>query len=818
MDRYLCVHGHFYQPPRENPWLLEIEQQDAAYPFHDWNERITAECYAPNAVSRILDEERRIVAIRNNYARMSFNFGPTLLSWLQRKQPKVYQAILSADRQSQERFSGHGSAIAQVYNHMIMPLANARDRKTQVVWGIADFEHRFGRKPEGMWLAETAVDAESLAVLAEHGIKFTILAPHQARGVREVGARLWRNVENGTIDTRKPYLAKLRDGLEIAIFFYDGPTSRAVAFESLLQKGETFAHRLLAGFEDSRQSPQLVHIATDGETFGHHHVHGDMALAYGLHYVESKGLAKLTNYGEFLEVCPPKEEVEIVDNTSWSCAHGIERWRSDCGCSTGGLGSWNQAWRKPLRSAFDWLRDTLVDRYADRAGRHLKDPWAARDAAIALELEPTAESLDRFLARHQKEPLDDQERATVLKLLELQRNAMLMYTSCAWFFNDLSGIETVQCLQYAGRALQLGEELFGPGLEEPLLHSLELAKSNQPEQGDGRSLWTKMVKPAMVDLEKVAAHFVVVSMFEPPARHNKSYGYTIHLDDWKALEAGKSKMVMGKALVTNERTKESARLAFWAIHFGDHNLHAGVRSTPSETDWQQITLEGTAAFQRADFPALIRLADRHFGEVGYSLKSLFRDEQNKVLDRILGATLREVEDTYRHLHEHHAPLIRYLADLTIPQPKAFAVLAEFVLNHSLRRAIENIELDVRKLQSMLEEAKRQHVGLDGKGLGHAFSHALERLALRVQMTPSDLPSLQRLHAAVALVPTLPFDVNLWKVQNFYAELVHTAQLEIRRRAVQGSAVAAEWCDTFDKLGQLLKVCLEAPDKIVETVS
>ena len=816
MDRYLCVHGHFYQPPRDNPWLFEIEQQDSAYPFHDWNERITAECYAPNAVSRILDEERHIVAIRNNYARMSFNFGPTLLAWLQRKQPKVYQAILAADKQSKERFAGHGSAIAQVYNHMILPLANARDRKTQVEWGIADFEQRFGRQPEGMWLAETAVDRESLAVLAEHGIRFTILAPHQASGVREIGTRLWRSVENGHIDTRKPYVAKLRDGLEIAVFFYDGPTSRAVAFENLLQKGETFAHRLLTGFEDNRQGPQMVHIATDGETFGHHHAHGDMALAYGLHYVEAKGLAKLTNYGEFLDICSPTEEVEILDNTSWSCAHGVERWRSDCGCSTGGLGSWNQRWRAPLRDALDWLRDTLAERYEERAGLHLKDPWAARDAAISLDLDPSTEALERFLSRHQREPLDDQERATVLKLLELQRNAQLMYTSCAWFFNDISGIETVQCLQYAGRALQLGEELFGAGLEEPLLRRLELAKSNLPEEGDGRTLWTRCVKPAMVDLEKVVAHFVVVAMFEPPARHNKSYGYAILLDDWKALEAGKSKMVMGKALVTHERTKESARLAFWAIHFGDHNLHASVRTAPNESDWALISAEGTAAFQSADFPALIRLADRHFGERGFSLKSLFRDEQKKVLDRILGATLREVEDTYRHLHEHHAPLIRYLADLAIPQPQAFAVLAEFVLNHGLRRAIESHEIDLARIQTLLEETERQHVILDGEGLGHAFALALERLALRVQMTPSDLPALQRLRAAVNLVPTLPFEVNLWKVQNLYAELVHTAQMEIRRRAVQGSSVAAEWCDSFDRLGELLRVRIESQGHFAET--
>ena len=429
MNRYVCVHGHFYQPPRENPWLHEIERQESAYPFHDWNERITAECYAPNAVSRILDDERHIVAIRNNYVRMSFNYGPTLLSWLQKKQPKVYQAILRADQQSIERCSGHGSALAQVYNHVILPLANARDQRTQVRWGIADFEHRFGRRPEGMWLAETAVDLESLAVLAEHGIRFTVLAPHQAGRVRGIGGAAWRGVEVGRVDTRRPYRVELRDGLEIAVFFYDGQLSRAVAFDKLLENGEQFAKALLGGFEDGREGPQLVNLATDGETFGHHHPHGDMALAFCLDHIESKGLAKLTNYGEFLALHPPTHEVELVPNTSWSCSHGIERWRSDCGCHTGSEPGWNQRWRAPLREALDWLRDALAARCEQRLALHVHDPWAVRDAAIALDLDASQQAQDRFFEAHAREALDEQERATVLKLLELQRHAMLMYLS-----------------------------------------------------------------------------------------------------------------------------------------------------------------------------------------------------------------------------------------------------------------------------------------------------------------------------------------------------------------------------------------------------
>ncbi|HYE72224.1 MAG TPA: glycoside hydrolase, partial [Blastocatellia bacterium] len=322
MNRYVCIHGHFYQPPRENPWLEAIELQDSAYPYHDWNERITGECYAPNAASRLLDGEDRITEIVNNYARISFNFGPTLLTWMEKHAPETYQALLEADRESRKLFSGHGSAIAQVYNHIIMPLANERDKITQIIWGMRDFTARFGRQPEGMWLAETAVDIPTLELLAAHGIKFTILAARQAGRVRPVNSEHWVDVSNGRVDPKMPYLCRLPSGSTISLFLYDGPISQSIAFEGLLMNGEILANRLLGAFTEQTQS-QLVHIATDGETYGHHHRYGDMALAYCLRFLESHGLAKITIYGEYLEKFPPTHEVEILENTSWSCAHGI---------------------------------------------------------------------------------------------------------------------------------------------------------------------------------------------------------------------------------------------------------------------------------------------------------------------------------------------------------------------------------------------------------------------------------------------------------------------------------------------------------------
>jgi alpha-amylase/alpha-mannosidase (GH57 family) len=457
----------------------------------------------PNASSRILDGEGYISRIVNNYARMSFNFGPTLLTWMESSSPDVYRAIIAADRQSRESYSGHGSALAQAYSHMILPLANHQDRYTQVSWGIRDFERRFGRRPEGMWLPETAVDLETLDILAELGIKFTILAPHQAGKVRRLGASTWKDVRGGSIDTRQAYLVNLPSGRSINLYFYDKAIAGEVSFSDLLKSGDNFAGRLVGAFSGKSRHPQLVHIATDGETYGHHHRFGDMALAYALDHIESNHLAKLTDYGEFLEKYPPIYEVEIVEKTSWSCGHGIDRWWSDCGDATGSGNhpDWNQKWRTPLRNAFDWLRDGLVGHYEEKARQLFKDPWAARDGYIDVVLDSSPDSVKRFLAKYTGRELNDEERETALKLLELQRHAMLMYTSDGWFFDELSRPEPVQDIEYAARAVQLARELFGMDMEEGFLKILEQAKSNITAQGDGRRIYNSLVGPAMTEKE-----------------------------------------------------------------------------------------------------------------------------------------------------------------------------------------------------------------------------------------------------------------------------------------------------------------------------
>ena len=804
MDCYVCIHGHFYQPPRENPWLEAIELQDSAYPYHDWNERIDAECYAPNSASRILDGDARIERIVNNYANISYNFGPTLLAWMKDKSPETYALVMDADRQSAEKFSGHGSALAQCYNHMIMPLANPRDKHTQVRWGIRDFEYRFGRLPEGMWLPETAVDLESLDILAQHGVRFTVLAPYQARRVRQK-RRSWRDVTGGRIDPTMAYKLRLPSRRTISVFFYDGPISRAVAFERLLDRGEYLADRLTGALSDARPWPQLVHIATDGETYGHHHRHGEMALSYALRYIEEHGPATLTNYGEFLERHPPTHEVQIYENTSWSCVHGIERWRSNCGCNGGGQAGWNQEWRRPLREALDWLRDEAAPFFEERGKPLLADPWAARDAYIDVILDRRPEVRANFFNRYAARPLAEPEQVDALRLLELQRHAMLMFTSCGWFFTELSGIETVQVIHYAGRVIQLAKQLGGPDLEPAFLERLEAARSNLAEHRNGRVIFEKWVRPAMVDLRKVGVHYAVSSIFENGDQQNRIYSYSVNCDDYRLLTAGKARLALGRAKITSEITGESADLTFGVAHLGDHNVSGGVREFQSDPDYEAGALELTTIFRGGDLTELIRDLDREFQSGTYSLALLFRDEQRKILRQILESSLGDAEAAYRQIYQNQVSLMRFLANIGMPAPRRLEIAAEVTLNSDLRRAFENDDLDLGKIGALVDEAQVAKVPFDSPTLEYAIRKTLERLATRLASSPGDLPLLEKLNASVAMARSLPFEVALWRAQNIYYNLMLTEYRRVHEQAAAGDPEAQAWAECFRALGSKLSV-------------
>jgi alpha-amylase/alpha-mannosidase (GH57 family) len=881
--RYVCIHGHFYQPPRENPWLETVEVQDSAAPYHDWNDRITAECYAPNGASRITDTENKIIRIVNNYARMSFNFGPTLLSWLNDKAPRTYRMILDADTASAARYGGHGSAIAQVYNHIIMPLANERDAITQIRWGIADFEHRFGRKPEGMWLAETAVNRAVLDLMAREGIKFTIFAPNQCARVRKLAAwdgterrdvaaasldathpaanpEPWSETPNASVDPTHPYLIQLDEGRSITAFFYDGPGSRAIAFEHLLNSGEQFGQRLLGSFHSSSpadpEPAQLAHVATDGESYGHHHKHGEMALSYAMHWIEDNHHAKLTNYGEFLEKFPPKWEAEIAENTSWSCAHGVERWRSDCGCN-GGKAGWNQQWRKPLRDALDYLRDATAPLAEKLAQGLLKDFWAARDAYIAVVLDRSRASVDQFLKAQQARELTPSERIAVLQMMELQRHAQLMYTSCGWFFDEISGIETVQIIAYAGRVIQLASELFGDAgkaLEPEFLRVLATAKSNVPDLGDGAEVYRRYVTGMKIVLEQVGAHYAISSIFRNYPEDGELFCFDLHRDSHEVFASGRGRVALGRAQIRSQITEETEEIAFAVLHLGDQNLSAAVkRYTPEdEAPFAEFSADVRTAIRRANLPEIIRLIDRFFAPtpaaepvaqhvvldptqpepgqpetapgavapgiahtvipppaavpatpIAYSLTSLFADEQHRILRIILDRTVSEMEDSLRMIYEDHASLLHYLTESGMAAPPALAIAAGFALNGNLRRALEADVFDPDEIEALFLRAAADQIALDTPILSFAASQRMKRAMVKLEAAAAgEISANTALQGALTIATalrTMPLEVNLWQSQNIWNDLLRRSDSDYWQ---------AEWKDGFKKLGEAMNISVD----------
>jgi alpha-amylase/alpha-mannosidase (GH57 family) len=817
--RFVCIHGHFYQPPRENPWLETVETQDTAAPYHDWNERICAECYATNGAARVVNNKNQITRIVNNYARMSFNFGPTLLSWLVENAPRTYRMILEGEHRSRKSYKGHSSAMAQVYNHIILPLANRRDRITQIRWGIADYQHHYGAPPEGMWLAETAADSESLELLAQHGIKFTVLAPHQCKRIRALkdgggkGSANWTETPNASVDTTRPYLVRFESGVSLAIFFYDGPASRAIAFEGLLNSGEALAARLKGGFKDNAQ-PQLVHVATDGESYGHHHKYGEMALAYALRLLEEDKTVKLTNYGSYLEQFPPEYEAEIVENTSWSCTHGVERWRSDCGCN-GGKQGYNQAWRAPLRKALDELRDALVPLTEQEGGKIFKDVWAARDGYIEAMLDHSPQSVERFLSKHQTHTLSVPEHVRALEVMEMQRHTQLMYTSCGWFFDDISGIETVQVIAYAARVLQLAREIFGEaaaGLEPAFLARLAEARSNVAAEGDGAKIYKEQVSTKELGLEQVAAHYAISSVFSSFAEETDLFCFRVWRDSFEAYSSGRGRLALGRVKVVSAITGNQQGFSFAVLHFGDQNITAAVKAyEPEDADaFEAFSKAAAEHVQHADFPEVIRLIDRYYGHVDYSLTSLFTDEQRRILQLILNSTLADIEKSLTTIYEEHASLLHYLSQAGLPKPPALTLAAGFAINAGLRRALEANPVDQPQMRSFLALAKADQVPLETATLSYIADQRMKRAMVDLQMSSGSLESLDRALTRARTLVEMPFELNLWQAQNIWYDILRTSSYAL-------TALAADdrprWEKNFNELGACLSIDYAAMSKL-----
>ena len=805
MERYICIHGHFYQPPRENPWLEDIELEDSAYPYHDWNERINAECYSPNAASRILAEQKYIIDIVNNYQKISFNFGPTLLYWMQRHAPEEYAAVLEADKQSANRFSGHGSAIAQVYNHIIMPLANGRDKRTQVIWGLRDFKYRFGREPEGMWLPETAVNIESLEILAEHGIKFTILVPRQAHKVRKIGDRGWHEVKDGAIDTKRPYVCPLPSGKKIAIFFSDGSLSPSVMTGQLLKSGEEFANSMVKTFAAEDSHPQIAHVATDGETFGHHHHNGDMALAYCLYYIESKNLAHITNYAEFLEKHPPEYEVRIHENSSWSCHHGVERWKSDCGCNSGGHPGWNQKWRAPLREAMDFVRDSVSPIYEREMAKFVKDPWHVRDEYIDVILDREENKVNEFLAKHAQRQLADGEKTQMLKLLEMQRHCLLMYTSCGWFFDDIGGIEGVKVMQFAARAMQLAKETAGAELEDNYKNILAKAPANTGTDRNGVQAYEQLVQPSAIDLHRVGAHYAVSSLFGDCPKCSQVYCFYTTNEIFHRWEAGTMSLVAGRTKLRSNITLEEDTIDFSVLHLVEHNIYGGVSPRLDDAVFAKMLKEMKDAFLKSDIAAVMGIMNTYLGTHNYSLWHLFKDQQRKILNQLLAESTKEIEFAFRYIYQRYYPLAQAMRSLRMPLPRELLATAEIILNGDLTAELEKDEPDIHRLQKLIAEVRKEAIVLDKTKMRYVAAAKINSLMKRFADNPADIATLDKLAGVLAALKELPVELDMWKTQNTCFALWKNMYDRMNKNAQQGDERAARWVKAFNSLAEYLAV-------------
>jgi alpha-amylase/alpha-mannosidase (GH57 family) len=827
---YVTLHGHFYQPPRENPWLGIIEHQSSALPFQNWNERICHECYRPNAFARILSETGDVLEIVNNFEYLSFNIGPTLMAWLEQYDPAVYQRILEADRRSCKRLNGHGNAIAQAYNHTILPLANQQDKVTQIRWGKADFEARFGRAPEGMWLAEAAVNYETLAVLVAEGIKFIIVAPSQVQRCRPLAPEAdpdgmdypWQDVGGGQIDPTQPYRCFLPGGDRqrdyIDIFIYDGPISRDIGFDDeILSSSQQLVERLGQAVRQDRTAAQLIAIATDGETFGHHKRSTEKSLAYGFRYVLPRQGWTVTNFAHFLSLHPPQWEVELKPVTAWSCAHGVDRWQDDCGCGGGGL--WHQRWRRPLRNALNWLSDQFAQVFTELGTLLFDDPWAARNDYIEVLCTQGEESkaavIEAFLARHQAHPLSATEQVDALRLLEMQRNGQLMYTSCGWFFEELSRPEGVQILRYAAQAMSLAGEVAGIDLEPELIERLALAPSNIEQFQTGAQVYRQLVMPARVTQSQVIAYYAMGLLFHAHPTVQRCYGYDIRQQDCETHQVGHLTLATGHLHLTADLTGEVSQVIFAVLHMGSRDFHCVMQpftGRPHYTALKQVLLE---QLQQANIPRLVLAMNQYFGDQYFGLQDLFVEARHQILMLLSKATLMRLAQTYTQIYrDHYSLLVAYAQDgLEIPQE--LLVAAQVALSHRAVQIVQALlisvessipmahyQAQVNELRAIATEAERLGCSLDLREATSLFNRLLCGW-LWYALHRRDLKILQNFSSLLKLARRLNLSLQEDRLQELYINFMQQS-FSPATTAVQSSTVAND-IDPFLTLGMLLAI-------------
>ena len=818
---YLVIHGHFYQPPRENPWTQHIPFQESAAPYHNWNERITSECYNPNTRSRVIDSTGKISSVVNNFAHINFNIGPTLFSWIEKYHPETYRRIREADRKSCEKYGGHGNAIAQVYNHIILPLANTRDKLTQIRWAKHEFWHRYGRKPESIWLAETAVNQETVECLINEGIKYIILSPTQAQEVRKIGEQDWSDVNQNSIDTTQSYRIfseassqssthgkrrfkkrwyrslvpfstrqlHYRDKLKLNyrniylrkthnpdiflkkrkfrqrkpqaryldVFFYDGQLSTEISFHHLLRDASAFARRLHETSWKSSAPHVLIHVSTDGEIYGHHEPFADMCLAYAIQKEFPALGIEMTNYGSYLERYPSTMEValkrggETDEGTAWSCSHGVGRWYRDCGCSIGNVAEWNQQWRTPLRKGFDVLRDTLAEMFEYFLRDLLHSPWKAWDQYIECLLNPVDEAIDSFLEKHQKRPLNEIEQSLVLRLMEAQKYSMYTYTSCGWFFDDVSGIEVVQNMRYAARAIQLVEDLFlqrischpdpkskawfaSQSLEALMLTEFEHAHSNIPEAGTAKDIYLHYAKPDMYTPERAANQWLLEKLFERvfhrasiasalTASGSQIYIYTLYSIIWEInrhsmspISSGplsgeleddltqgghgvqQNTLCSGEVQVCDMTTRQTWKLLFITFMKRSDQPVSYIKRMRQEGDRKtfQSFLAPYISQQNQAFLISLQQFEQDLHKEGftaYGLSDLYEEDRERLFYIMVQRGAQRLEQHLQSIYEESRKFLAGLATLRIGIPPELRTAIEFSLSYRLRRETEKLPID-----------------------------------------------------------------------------------------------------------------------------
>jgi alpha-amylase/alpha-mannosidase (GH57 family) len=805
MERYVCIHGHFYQPTRINPWLEMVELQEDAYPYHDWNQRITAECYRPNCSSHLLNNRNKIRAISNNYSKISFNFGPTLLSWLKTENPETYRSIIDADLKSRDRFSGHGSAIAQNYNHIIMPLAADYNKKIQTIWAKKDFMINFGRVPEGIWLAETAVDTATLSTIAEIGFKFTILSPNQALRVRRINknpglqenTNPWTEVDGNRINTRMPYLCRLPSGRQITIFFYDNTLSNSVSFGNLLNDGRNFARSISQAPAAAQEIPEIICIASDGETYGHHHRFGDMALAFCLEELESMDELKLTVFGEYLEKYSPTHEVKIVENSSWSCIHGVARWKEDCGCTSGESGhrGWNQKWRTPLREAVDWLEAVVSDTFKNEIKEYIKPGEAEGilEDYIHVIDNRTQDSIKKYIDSRliKKTPYNT---IKVLKLLEMYRHSLLMQSSDGWFFDDISRTESIQILRHASRAMELAEDFGVTGLEESFRKYLKRAQSNKIKFANGDSIYTRYAKPSKHNHEKIAAYAAID--IHHGNRKGQKYCYIINNKMLDRMTGTGIAVTTGSISETSLLTLESADIIFAVVDLNDDiTVYTSAVDRVNRLKVINKKIKKILNHRSVDITRnLIKINDYLSGLFNncYHSDDLIKDFRLEAAYDVISSGLSEIEsgvlDIYKKIRSAAGqPGQKHVSD---------------TIYYEIFKAMSEFQNELLVLGRLRKSGRRMRKAELEQKLDMIATDRLNKMLYLYKQKPKDAVLLQNITEIFRILKSVPLNPDIREAQDIIFKIKEEIYDNIRTGEI---SIPGSWTKNFKKLLYLLKI-------------